>query len=132
MAHAEDTFGSVFKEGSAILLARVVDGDGTPITSSGIAAIHYTVSEADLGEPNALTPVSGHQDAALAPQAVIYDSLQDSLLWTEDTTGFNFKHEVDVGAAEAFPIAGAAYQVRYEVTPLVGQKLIFRFVLRAI
>jgi len=58
--------------------------------------------------------------------------LQTGGLWTIDQVGYNFRHEIDVSQDEAFPKAGAHYQVRYELTPPTGQKSIVRFQLRVI
>ena len=49
-----------------------------------------------------------------------------------DSEGYNFRHELDVSQNEAFPKAGTVYQVRYELTPVLGQKIVFRFQLKSI
>ena len=63
---------------------------------------------------------------------VVFNSLQTGGLWTVDEVGYNFRHEIDVSTAEAFPKAGVQYQVRYELVPTSGQKTIVRFQLRVI
>ena len=75
---------------------------------------------------------AGHDAASLAVGTTVFDALQNDSLWTVDSTGYNFRHEVDVSTNEAFPQAGVSYQVRYELTPMTGQKVVFRFHLRAI
>lgn len=132
MPTAQDTFGAVFKNGAAILLARVVGADGEAVTQSDLSAIRYSVLELDAGLPDSTSAVAGHDNVPLSVGSVVFDTLQTDSLWSIDATGYNFRHEIDVGAAEAFPTAGVSYQVRYEATPVSGQKMIFRFHLRAI
>lgn len=132
MAIASDTYGAVFKNGAAILLARVVGADGQLVVPGDVALITYSVLELDERRPDETTVVEGHEAKVLLADEVFFAGLQSDSLWSADTTGYNFRHEIDVSAYEAFPAAGVSYQVRYEVTPTSGQKLVFRFHLRAI
>lgn len=132
MPQASDIHGTVFKNGTAVLMARVVDVNGNEITQSAISAIAYSIYELDPCEPDSETVVPGHDDVSLTVADVVFNTLQTGGLWTVDATGYNFRHEIDVGTNDAFPNAGASYQVRYEFTPTSGQKVIVRFQLRAI
>lgn len=132
MPHANDIRGTAFKNGSAVLMARIIDAAGDHVQQAGITAIVYSIYELDPCRPDALTPVAGHEGVALAVEDVIYNTLQTGGLWTVDATGYNFRHEIDVSQSEAFPKAGVQYQVRYELTPVAGQKTIVRFQLRVI
>jgi hypothetical protein len=132
MPQANDIFGTAFKNGSAVLLARIVDSAGVVVQQAGVSAIEYSVFELDPCRPDELTVVAGHDGVSLVVADVIFDSLQTGGLWTVDEIGYNFRHEIDVSADEAFPKAGAQYQVRYEITPTSGQKTIVRFQLRVI
>jgi hypothetical protein len=132
MPQANDIYGSVFKNGSALLMARIVDSDGVHVQQAGIDAIEYSVLALDPCRPDIGTVVAGHDAVALDVAEVIYNALQTGGLWTVDEVGYNFRHEIDVSVDEAFPKAGAIYQVRYHVTPTSGQKTIVRFQLRAI
>lgn len=132
MPQAKDIYGTVFKNGSAILLARIVDATGQPIDQAAISSIEYTIYELDPCRPDDLTVVDGHDGVALTVADVVYNQLQTDGLWTVDEDGYNFRHEVDVAQNEAFPKAGSQYQVRYEFTPASGQKVIVRFQLRVI
>jgi hypothetical protein len=127
MPHANDIHGTAFKNGSAVLLARIVDSAGDVVQQSGVSAISYSVFELDPCRPDVLAAVTGHDDVALDVGDVIFDTLQMGVLWTVDEIGYNFRHEIDVSEDEAFPKAGARYQVRYEITPTSGQKTIVRF-----
>jgi hypothetical protein len=132
MPQANDIFGTAFKNGSAVLMARIVDAAGANVQQAGIAAIEYSVYELDPCRPDNLTVVAGHDGVSLDVEDVVYNALQTGGLWTVDEEGYNFRHDIDVGTADAFPKAGVQYQVRYELTPTSGQKTIVRFQLRVI
>lgn len=132
MPQANDIFGTAFKNGSAILMARIVDAAGANVQQSGVAAIEYSIYELDPCRPDDLAAVAGHDGVALTVANVIYNTLQTGGLWTLDAVGYNFRHEIDVTSSEAFPKAGVEYQIRYELMPATGQKSIVRFQLRVI
>jgi len=132
MPQAKDIHGTAFKNGSAVLMARIVDAMGANVQQAGIAAIAYSIFELDPCRSDELVVVAGHDGVALTVSNVIFNALQTGGLWTVDDVGYNFRHEIDVGTSEAFPKAGVQYQVRYELTPTSGQKTIVRFQLRVI
>lgn len=132
MPQAKDTHGTAFKNGTALLMARIVDSAGANVQQAGIAAIEYSILELDPCLPDQQTPVAGHDGVELDVEGVIFNALQTGGLWTVDDVGYNFRHEIDVTETEAFPKAGAQYQVRYQLTPTTGQKTIVRFQLRVI
>ena len=132
MATAADIRGTVFKNGSAVLLARIVGPDGDPVATTDLSTLHYSVLAIDPCDPDALTPVAGHDNVQLAVGDVFYDTLQTGGPWSVDATGYNFRHQVDVTTSEAFPIAGTSYLVRYEAIPVSGQKTVFRFLVTCI
>jgi hypothetical protein len=133
MASAADIQGTVFKNGSATLLARVVGADGSAITPSDVASAKYTVYRLDEDDPDAGTPIPGHTDVAIAPvSSLIFDTLQNDALWDVDSTGYNFKHVLDVSANPAFAAAGRTYRVVFELTPTGGQVILVRFRVHAI
>lgn len=132
MPLAQDIRGTVFQNGTAVLMARVVGPDGDPIETADVSSIRYSIYEINHLDPGDLSVVAGHEDVALTVGNVIYDTLQTGGLWTVDATGYNFRHEVDVSSDPAFPNAHADYQVRYEVTPTSGQVVVFRFLLHAL
>jgi hypothetical protein len=132
MSQANDIFGTAFKNGSAILMARIVDAAGASVQQSGLTAIEYSIFELDPCRPDNLVAVAGHDGVTLVVADVIFNALQTGGLWTVDAVGYNFRHEIDVSTTEAFPKAGAQYQVRYQLTPTSGQKTIVRFQLRVI
>lgn len=132
MPVASDIQGKVFRHGSAVLMARVVSSAGADLNQASVSAVSYTIYELTTNDPSGLSIVTGHSGVSLTVGDVIFDTLQDDEAWTVDSQGYNFRHEVDVSTNEAFPNAGRVYQVRYELTPVTGQKTIFRFQLRCI
>jgi len=132
MHDAQDIRGRVFKNASASLYARIVDGNGDLIVPDDIAALSYTVFEIAPEMPDELTAVEGHDEVALDPEVVFYETLQTGGAWNLDEVGYNFRHDIDVTTHEAFPHAGVSYQVRYEMTPVAGQRVVFRFLLRCL
>jgi hypothetical protein len=132
MPQANDIHGTAFKNGSAVLMARIVDSAGVNVQQSGIIAIKYSIYELDPCLPDSLVIVTGHDEVTLTVASVIYNALQTGGLWTIDSVGYNFRHEINVATDEAFPKAGAMYQVRYTLTPTSGQKTIVRFQIRVI
>ena len=132
MSVANDVKGKVFRHGSAVFMARVVNALGQTLNQASVSGLKYTVYELTTDDPSGLTAVTGHSGVALTVGDVVYDSLQVDDSWTVDNEGYNFRHELDVSTDEAFADAGKVYQVRYELTPVTGQKIIFRFQLRCI
>ncbi len=132
MGIAKDIQGTVFRHGTAVLMARVVDGQAEPINQASLASASYTIFALEMDQPESLIAVEGHEEVALDVEAIIFDSLQTGGGWTADEVGYNFRHELDVSEAEAFAEAGRRYQVRYELLPVTGQKIVFRFLLKCI
>lgn len=132
MPVANDVKGKVFRNGSAVFMARLVNASGQTINQASVSAIEYTVYELTPNDPSGLIAVTGHTGVALTVGNVIYDTLQNDSAWTVDSQGYNFRHELDVSTNEAFSDAGKVYQIRYKLTPVLGQKIVFRFQLRCI
>jgi hypothetical protein len=132
MPDAHDIHGTVFKNGSATLLARVVGAAGTPIARADVASIRYTVYLLDHHDPDRQMPLAGHIGVPLAVAEAVYDIVQIDALWTRDTVGYNFKHVLDVSSHQAFPTAGRGYRIVYEIAPTNGQVILLRFRVHAI
>ena len=130
MAGATDIQGTVFQQATATFMARVENSAGANLNQAAVAAIEYTISI--VGHDDLLNTIPGHEKIVLDKTNVLFDALQNDSTWTVDSVGYNFRHEIDVSQHEAFPQAGEIYQVRYEVTPVTGQKIIFRFRVRCI
>jgi len=132
MPNARDIHGAVFRDGTATLLARVVDADEVAITQSDLTTAEYSVYQLDPRSPDERRAIAGHDEQALVITDVVFDTLQTGAPWSVDATGYNFRHEIDISSNQAFPTAGAVYQVRYELTPTSGQPIVFRFELRCL
>ena len=132
MADARDILGTVFKNGSATLLARVAGANAVNIVQADIASIKYTVYLLDEDDEDSQTAIVGHIDVALTVASIIYNTLQTDARWSKDATGYNFAHVLDVSTDEAFAVAGQSYRVIYELTPTSGQAILVRFVARVI
>ena len=132
MADAKDIQGTVFQQATATFMARVEDSVGALLVQAGVSSVRYTISKIIPDEPEQLSTIAGHENVVLDKTVVVYDTLQTDATWTADAVGYNFRHEVDVSQYEAFPQAGDVYQVRYEITPTSGQKIVFRFRVRCI
>lgn len=122
-----DIHGTVFKNGSATLLARVVGADGSPINRAAIASAKYTVYLLDTTEKDSRTAVSGHTNVAVDKASLIFDTLQTDAIWDVDYTGYNFKHVLAVTSNQAFSTAGESYLIVFTLTPVSGQPILVRF-----
>ena len=132
MAEASDIQGVVFRNGSCTLLARVVGADAQPIVQADIDSAKYTVYLLDDADADKQTPIDSHEDVSLTVAECIYNTLQDDDLWDVDSTGYNFKHVLDVATSAAFTVAGRSYRVVVRLTPTVGQVILVRFRVHAI
>lgn len=132
MTTANDIRGVVFKNGPATLMARIVGPEGDAIAPSDVALLHYSVLEVDHSDHDTLVPVEGHDNVELDPDEMFYDELVTGPPWTMDDLGYNFRHDLAIAEHDAFPTAGVEYQVRYEVVPVVGQRMVFRFLVTCI
>lgn len=132
MAHAADTYGTVLKNGSVTLLARVVDKDGAIILPADLASAEYSVYLLDDQDADRRTPIEGHAGVALSVADVVFDTLQNDAMWTVDEIGYNLRHVLDVSQHPAFAIAGRRYLVEHALTPTSGQVILVRFRLNAI
>lgn len=131
--NACDVKAVVFKDGSAILLARVVGGDGTAVTIATIDEAEYSVYHVGNDFPDCLTVSPGHDGVALTVADVIFDDLQEDDLWGDtDETGYNFKYAIDVSETQAFLVADETYLVVVTLTPVSGQDILVRFRVEAI
>lgn len=101
---------NVFEDGGASLMARVVGNNGASITQAGISTITYAVYDLHAGTEIVAS-------TSLTVSAVVFDTLQTDARWTEDTTGYNFRHDI---AANVFTTGDLTYRVEYKFTPSSG------------
>ena len=127
MAEAIDIHGTAFKNGSVTLLARIVGAAGQNVLPADINTAKYTVYLLDDQNPDSRSAVAEHTNVTLTVADVVFGALQTDALWTVDTTGYNFRHVLDVSAHQAFAVAGRRYLIEYQLTPAVGQMILVRF-----
>ena len=128
MADAIDIYGTAFKNGSAVLLARIVGQSGINVVQADIGAIRYSVYLLDDHDADSRTPVAGHTDVSLTVADVVFDTLQTRPRSGRSTTiGYNFRHVLDVSAQPAFAVADRRYLIEYQLTPASGQVILVRF-----
>jgi hypothetical protein len=127
MPETIDIYGTAFKNGSATLMARVVHQTGANIVQADLSAIQYSVYLLDDQNADSRTAVAGHSNVALTIANVVFNTLQTDAIWTADTTGYNFRHIMDVSTQTAFAVAGRRYLVEYRMTPTAGQIILVRF-----
>lgn len=84
---------------------------GANVKQADITSITYTVIDSGGATPNSGT---------LTVADVIFDTLQTDSRWTEDATGYNFRHTVP---AAGFDAAGT-FQIKYIFTPASGSPFI--------
>lgn len=132
MPAAADIKGTAYKDGSVILLSRVVGADGVAIEQADVSTITYTIELLSETDEDEATAVAGHTNQAVTISAVIFDALQTGGLWTADSTGYNFRHAIPIDSYNAFDVAGRHYRVTYTITPTSGQPILVRYKLRCI
>jgi hypothetical protein len=132
--HATDTYGTVYKNGDATFMARVLGNRGQPIRQADIGSIDYSVYLLDDQDADWRSPVPGHDQIAIRVADAVFDALQADPPWDAalDADGYNFCHTPDVSANAAFPIAGRRYLVEYRLAPSAGQTILIRFRLNVI
>lgn len=118
MPAAVVTTGTVFEDGGATFLARVVGNNAANITQATINGITYKVF--DLTEIPGKLITSG----TLTVSDVVFDTLQTDSRWTKDSTGYNFRHNMP---PSAFPEGNRQYQVEYLFDPTSGEDFLVVF-----
>lgn len=117
---------AVAKSGTS-LLARIQNtSTGAYVTQASISAITYHVRD--------LTGAVTKGTGTLDPAAVIFDTLQLSPLWTQDSTGYNFKTVVMASFMSFTPTTDARgnpvtrrWQVDVKFAPVTGEPFVVVF-----
>lgn len=113
MSQAFTYYGTVFPNGSAVFLARVVGEYSEVLKRTDLSSAKYTASLVDTVSPELSTPVSGHENAALNLEDVFFNALQTDGTWNADTLGYNFRHIPQVHEAPLFTHPHRFYQLDY-------------------
>ena len=106
-----DYHATVFQNGTATFMARIVDLSGALIKQSDVDSITYSVYLLDEDKPGCRRSVTGHSNNELNVSDVLYNQLKRNVHWLEDDKGFNFCWTLDVSSANAFALAGRHYLV---------------------
>ena len=134
-----DFYGNVAKNGTAILMARVLGWNAVALTQSDFGTVsssssgicdwpaRYSVYLIDEDDPDTRTVVTGHDDNALTISDIIFNTLQTDDRWTVDSTGYNFRHEIDISSNHVFTVAGRKVLIQVTITPSDGQAIVFDY-----
>lgn len=102
---------SVFEDAGVSLMARVYAADATILVQADLSSI--TCSVYDVSSPS-----SAVATPTVTISSVVFDTLQTDARWTEDSTGYNFRHDL---AATVFATPGKIYRVEYKFTQTGGE-----------
>lgn len=108
------------EDGSATVLGRItardgtgtatgVNGEGNWLKVADISTITCVVFDLDSTTPNVATATP----TVTVATDVLDTPVTTNVIWTEDTTGYNFLHDL---AATLFPTGCRRIQIEYEVT----------------
>jgi hypothetical protein len=130
MPQTSDLCETVFENGVAVLMARIVDATGRRVRRNQVKSIAYAIFEVDIesGEPGRV--VRRHDGAFLDVDAVFLDSLICDEAWYLDVSGYNFRHEICANADGSFPRRRTRYEIRYLFIPKLGEPIVIRFSVR--
>lgn len=106
--------GSVWEDGGATVMARVIGNAGTAITQASLTSIHYSLFDTNGATPETAV-VAG---TSLTVSDVVFDTLQTDARWTQDATGYNFRHTI---AASVLAAPAHLYRAEYKFTPTSGE-----------
>ena len=108
------------EDGDATVLARItardgtgaatgVDGEGNFLKQADITSISCAIFDLDGDDIN--TAIS--TPTVTVATHVLDTPVTTAVLWTKDTTGYNFLHDLK---GTEFPTGGSRYSVEYKVT----------------
>ena len=120
---AVEARGTVAVGGTVACMARVRNIDTAAyITQATVSTITYSIYSLDE-TTQARTIVTNHSAISVTVATSVFDSLQTTLGWDEDATGYNFRHVIDISTNAAFATVNTTYIVEYTITPTSGQKI---------
>lgn len=119
---ATDAVTQIVWEGATpILLARVVGMAGANITQASLNSLAYMVVKDVAG---VITTVIAETSLTIAD--IIFDTLQTDAIWTKDSTGYNFKHQL---AATDIPDPSTKYRVQHKLVDTNSLPSFIEFIL---
>lgn len=109
---------AVPESSTTVFMARVYGTDAALLTQADLTSVVLTVRDKADSAVNI-----GASPYTLTIASVVFDTLQTDALWTEDSTGYNFKY---VTLAAQIPDGALTYRFEYvftttssEVIPLI-------------
>ena len=107
----------IWEDTGVQLMGRVTGSDGSNITQSDITSITRKLFDLTSATPDTETTES---IAASEPvvATVVFDSLQNDDRWDEDSTGYNFRAQIEA----AVITEPHRYSVEYMFTPVSGEQ----------
>ena len=130
MLQTREVCETVFENGAAVLMARIVDATGRRVHRSHIESLAYAIFEVDAENGECGRAVRGHDGTYLNVDAVFRDSLACDDAWNIDVSGYNFRHEIRANADGTFPRRRSRYEIRYLSVPKLGEPIVIRFSVR--
>jgi hypothetical protein len=126
-AEALEFHGKALTGGDALCLARIQDSQDQLVDSNDIESAEYSIYLLDVSDPDSATPVTEHDQASLTVTDVVLDAPVVDSFWEFDTTGYNFRHRIDVTTNAAFSLSHRHYRIEYVLTPYYGNPIRLRF-----
>ncbi len=116
-----------------MFLARVVNGQGEIVDPAAVASGEYSIARVTPDDPLFEDPVPGHANVGLTLGEVWSTALRLDYRWGEtDTRGYNFAFQPQISVQPAFPDRETFYRISFAITPVTGQVLLLRYLLRAV
>ena len=110
-----DYHATIFQDGTATFMARIVDIYGSLIRQSDVDSITYSVYLLCEDNPARRIQIGGHYNVELNVFEVLFNQLRTNPHWTEDDKGFNFCWTLDVSVCSPFVLAGRHYLVEIKL-----------------
>ena len=110
-----DYHATVFQDGTATFMARILDFHGGLVYQTDVDSITYSVYLLNEGKPESRTVNPFHSNNVLNVSDVLYNQLKRNVHWLEDDKGFNFCWTLDVSRSNPFALAGRHYLVEFRL-----------------
>ena len=110
-----DYHATVFQDGTATFMARIVDVNGALVKQSDVDSLSYSIYLLDESKPECRRAITGHTNNELNVSDVLFNQLQRNPHWTDDDKGFNFCWTLNVNSYNAFALAGRHYLVEIKL-----------------
>ena len=104
--------GTIWEDGAATCMARVLGNAGTAITQASLTAITYKIYDIDSD-----TPTTVVSSGTVTISTDVFDTLQTGARWTIDSTGYNY---LTTFAASNFATPNHRYVIEVTFDPTSG------------